>query len=185
MGALEYQPSQGNFSNKPESVDVKALVELASKILTKRNTLEGSFAPELRENSLQEILKIGTSAGGARAKAIIGWNQKTNEVRSGQVTAGEGFTDWLLKFDGVSGNKDKELDDPAGYGLIEHAYYQMAREAKIDMEESRLLKENGRNHFMTKRFDRTASGQKTHMQSLCAMEHFDFKQAGAYSCAQW
>ncbi|MDP0587789.1 MAG: type II toxin-antitoxin system HipA family toxin [Candidatus Endonucleobacter bathymodioli] len=184
MGALEYQPSQGNFSNKPESVDVKALVELASKILTKRNTLEGSFAPELRENSLQEILKIGTSAGGARAKAIIGWNQKTNEVRSGQVTAGEGFTDWLLKFDGVSGNKDKELDDPAGYGLIEHAYYQMAREAKIDMEESRLLKENGRNHFMTKRFDRTASGQKIHMQSLCAMEHFDFKQAGAYSYEQ-
>ncbi|SMG65381.1 HipA domain-containing protein [methanotrophic bacterial endosymbiont of Bathymodiolus sp.] len=163
---------------------MKALVQLASKILTKRNALEGSFAPELREDSLQEILRVGTSAGGARAKAIIAWNKKTNEIRSGQVTAGEDFTYWLLKFDGVSGNKDKELDDPTGYGLIEHAYYHMALEAKIDMEESRLLKENGRSHFMTKRFDRTTSGQKIHMQSFCAMEHFDFKQAGAYSYEQ-
>lgn len=184
MGALEYQPSQGSFTGKSEPVDVKALVELASKILTKRNRLQGSFALEHREDALQEILSVGTSAGGARAKAIIAWNPKTNEVRSGQVKAGKGFSYWLLKFDGVSGNKDKELEDPAGYGLIEHAYYYMAREAKIDMEESRLLKENGRSHFMTRRFDRTGTGQKIHMQSLCAMEHFDFKQAGAHSYEQ-
>ena len=184
MGALEYLPSQRLFTGKSESVDVKSLVELASRILTKRNTIKGSFSPELREGSLQEMLKVGTSAGGARAKAIISWNQKTNEVRSGQVTEEKDFTYWLLKFDGVSCNKDKELDDPVGFGLIEHAYYQMANEANIDMEESRLLKENGRNHFMTKRFDRTASGQKIHMQSFCAMEHFDFKQAGAYSYEQ-
>ena len=184
MGALEYLPSQGPFTGKSESVDVKALVELASKILTKRNTLQGCFDPELREDSLRDILRVGTSAGGARAKAIIAWNQKTNEVRAGQVNAGKGFSYWLLKFDGVSGNRDKELEDPAGYGLIEHAYYHMAKKAGIDMEESRLLKENGRSHFMTRRFDRTGSGQKIHMQSLCAMEHFDFKKAGAHSYEQ-
>ena len=184
IGALEYLPSQGPFAGKSELLDVKALVELASKILTKRNTLQGSFLPEQRENSLQDILGVGTSAGGARAKAIVAWNQETNEVRSGQVKAGKGFSYWLLKFDGVSGNKDKELEDPAGYGLIEHAYYRMAKEAGIDMEESRLLKENGRSHFMTRRFDRTENGQKIHMQSLCAIEHFDFKKAGAHSYEQ-
>ncbi len=184
MGALEYSPSQGPFTGKSESVDVKALVELASRILTKRNALQGSFDTELREDSLQDILRVGTSAGGARAKGVIAWNQKTNEVRSGQVKAGKGFSYWLLKFDGVSGNRDKESEDPAGYGLIEHAYYRMAKKAGIDMEESRLLKENGRSHFMTRRFDRTASGQKVHMQSFCAMEHFDFKKAGAHSYEQ-
>ena len=184
MGALEYQPSQGPFTGKSESVDVEALVELAGKILTKRNSIRGSFAPEFREDALQDILRVGTSAGGARAKAIIAWNEDTKEVRSGQVKAGKGFSYWLLKFDGVSGNRDKELEDPAGYGLIEYAYYHMAKKANIDMEESRLLKENGRSHFMTKRFDRTDSGQKIHMQSFCAMEHFDFKRAGAHSYEQ-
>ena len=184
MGALEYLPSQEPFTDKSESVDLKALVELASKILTKRNAIQGSLDPEPEKDSLQDILHVGTSAGGARAKAIIAWNQKINEVRSGQVKAGKGFSYWILKFDGVSGNRDKELDDPAGYGLIEHAYYHMVRKAGIDMEESRLLKENGRSHFMTRRFDRTDSGQKIHTQSLCAMEHFDFKQAGAHSYEQ-
>lgn len=184
MGALEYLPAQGSFTGKSEPVDVKALVDLASRILTKRNTLQGSFDPELREDSLQDILRVGTSAGGARAKAIIAWNQKTNEVHSGQVKAGQGFSYWLLKFDGVSGNRDKELEDPVGYGLIEHAYYHMAKKAGIDMADSRLLKENGRSHFMTRRFDRTDSGQKIHMQSFCAMEHFDFKKAGAHSYEQ-
>lgn len=184
MGALEYLPSRGPFTGKSESVDVEALVMLASKILTERNALQGSFDPGLREDALQNILRVGTSTGGARAKAIIAWNQNTNEVRSGQAKAGKGFSYWLLKFDGVSGNRDKELEDPAGYGLIEHAYYHMAKKAGIDMEESRLLTENGRSHFMTRRFDRTDSGQKMHMQSLCAMEHFDFRKAGAYSYEQ-
>jgi len=184
MGALEYLPSQGPFTGKSELVDVEALVNLASEILTKRHAIEGSFAPEIREYSLQDILRVGTSAGGARAKAIIAWNQNSNEVRSGQVKAGKGFSYWLLKFDGVSGNKDKELEDPAGYGLIEYAYYLMAQKAGINMEESRLLKENGRSHFMTRRFDRTETGQKIHLQSLCAMEHFDFKKAGANSYEQ-
>ncbi len=184
MGALEYVPSQGPTDTISEHVDVKALVELASKILTKRNQLQGSFAAPEREDFLQEILRVGTSAGGARAKAIIAWNAKTDEVRSGQVKAGEDFSYWLLKFDGVSGNKDKELEDPAGYGLIEYAYYKMALAAGINMKECRLLKEDGRNHFMTRRFDRTDSGGKIHMQSFCAMEHFDFKKAGAHSYEQ-
>ncbi len=184
MGALEYLPATGPATDKSEVFDVAALVALASNILTKRNALQGSFAPELREDSLQDILRVGTSAGGARAKAIIAWNQQTNEVRSGQVGSEPGFTSWLLKFDGVSGNRDKELEDPAGYGLIEYAYYHMAQRAGINIEESRLLEENGRSHFMTKRFDRRDAGEKIHMQSLCALEHFDFKQAGAHSYEQ-
>jgi len=184
MGALEYAPSEGPSGTKAAPIDVSALVELASEILTQRNNLQGSFASVDREESLQDILRVGTSAGGARAKAIIAWNPETNEVRSGQIKTGSGFSYWLLKFDGVSGNKDKELEDPAGYGLIEYAYYKMALAAGIEMKECRLLKENGRSHFMTRRFDRTDRGQKIHMQSFCAIEHFDFKKAGAYSYEQ-
>jgi len=184
MGALEYVPSHDPLNNQSAPIDVNALVDLASEILTRRNQLQGSFAPLKRFKALQGILRVGTSAGGARAKAIIAWNPETNEVRSGQVPAGQGFSYWLLKFDGVSGNRDKELDDPAGYGLIEYAYYNMAVAAGINMKNCRLLQENGRNHFMTRRFDRTDNGEKIHMQSLCAMEHFDFRQAGAYSYEQ-
>jgi serine/threonine-protein kinase HipA len=184
MGALEYFPAKGPFAERSEAVNVEALVDLASKILSKRGALKRSFDAGLREETLLDILRVGTSAGGARAKAIIAWNQKTNEVRSGQVKAGEGFSYWILKFDGVSGNRDRALDDPTGYGQIEHAYYHMAKRAGIDMEESRVLEENGRSHFMTKRFDRTDMGQKIHMQSFCAMEHYDFKKAGAYSYEQ-
>jgi len=184
MGALEYAPSKGPAAKTTKHINVDALVKLASEILSNRNQLEGSFDTQKRASSLNEILQVGTSAGGARAKAIIAWNRETNEVRSGQVTAGKGFTYWLLKFDGVSGNKDKELEDPEGFGLIEYAYYQMARAAGIKMMECRLLGENGRSHFMTKRYDRTDSGQKIHTQSLGAIEHYDFKMAGAYSYEQ-
>lgn len=184
MGALEYAPAQGPSSTESTLVDVQALVKLAGEILTNRNRLQGSFVPPEREDSLKDILQVGTSAGGARAKAIIAWNPETDEVRSGQVDAGSGFSCWLLKFDGVSGNKDKELEDPAGYCLREYAYYKMALEAGIEMRESRLLPENGRSHFMTRRFDRSNSGRKIHMQSLCAIEHFDFKEAGAHSYEQ-
>ncbi len=184
MGALEYAPAQGPAPNKSKAIDVDTLVKLASEILTRRHQLEGSFAVPDREDTLNEILQVGTSAGGARAKAIIAWNSDTNEIRSGQVKADKNFTYWLLKFDGVSGNKDKELEDPAGYGLIEYAYYKMATEAGIRMMECRLLKENGRSHFMTRRYDRSDSGKKIHMQSFGAIEHYDFKKAGAYSYEQ-
>ena len=184
MGALEFAPSYRQFSESSEPVDVDALVKLASKVLSERYLLHGSFDHELTTDSLQDILRVGTSAGGARAKAVIAWNRNTNEVRSGQITSAERFTYWILKFDGVSNNRDKELEDPADYGLIEYAYYLMARKAGIEMEESRLLEENDRSHFMTKRFDRKGSGQKIHMQSLCAMEHFDFNRAGENSYEQ-
>ncbi len=184
MGALEYIPNKGPVARTSKHINVDALVELASEILSKRNEIQGSFAAPERESSLNEILQVGTSAGGARAKAIIAWNHETNEVRSGQVKAGEGFNYWLLKFDGVSGNKDKELEDPAGYGLIEYAYHLMAKAAGIKMMECRLLEENGRSHFMTKRYDRTDKGQKFHAQSFGAIEHYDFKKAGAYSYEQ-
>jgi serine/threonine-protein kinase HipA len=184
MGALEYQPAIGPVNDQSVDVDVAALIDLASEILTHRNHLEGSFLPGEREETLRDILRVGTSAGGARAKAIIAWNSETDEVRSGQVNAGAGFTYWLLKFDGVSGNRDKELEDPVGFGLIEYAYYLMAQAAGIHMSECRLLQENGRNHFMTRRFDRTGSGSKLHMQTLGALEHFDYRQPGAYSYEQ-
>ena len=184
MGAIEYVPSKGPTARTSKHINVDALVELASEILSRRHQLQGSFAASERESSLNEILQVGTSAGGARAKAIIAWNRETDEVRSGQLNAGKGFTYWLLKFDGVSGNKDKELEDPAGYGLIEYAYYLMATAAGIRMMECRLLRENGRSHFMTKRYDRSDGGQKYHAQSFGAIEHYDFKKAGAYSYEQ-
>jgi serine/threonine-protein kinase HipA len=115
---------------------------------------------------------------------VIAWNPTTNEVRSGQIAAGDGFEYWLLKFDGVAGNKDKELEDPKGYGAIEYAYHLMAQAAGVRMNPCRLLEENGRRHFMTQRFDRLAGGGKLHMQSLGALAHFDFNQAGAYAYEQ-
>ena len=177
MGALEYFPTTGAVKTESASVDIDLLVELASEILTAREDLHGLFDPSKLENSLQDILRVGTSAGGARAKAIIAWNPETQEVRSGQLAAESGFSYWLLKFDGVSGNKDKELEDPAGYGLIEYAYYKMARAAGIEMMECRLLEENGRNHFMTKRFDRTDSGGKIHMQTFFRDGTFGFQSS--------
>jgi serine/threonine-protein kinase HipA len=183
MGALEFQPASGP-NQQSTRIQVDALVKLASDILTHRENFAASFSGTDQARAMTDILKVGTSAGGARAKAVIAWNEATNEVRSEQVDAGAGFTYWLLKFDGVSGNKDKELEDPAGYGVIEYAYYLMARQAGIEINECRLFEEGGRKHFMTKRFDRTDTGAKLHMQSLCALSHYDFNQAGAYSYEQ-
>ena len=184
MGALEFAPVQGPKSRTSSKIEIDALVRLASEVLTHRGDVRGHFHETGKEKALRDILQVGTSAGGARAKAVIAWNRATNEVRSGQITAGEGFDYWLLKFDGVAGNKDKELEDPKGYGAIEYAYYLMAKAAGISMSECRLLEENGRRHFMTRRFDRLAGGAKLHMQSLCALAHFDFNQPGAYAYEQ-
>lgn len=184
MGALEYVPAIGPRPRRATAIDVDALVTLASDILTHRQNLAGRFSDESAGEALADILKVGTSAGGARAKAVIAWNRDTNEVRSGQLQAGPGFTYWLLKFDGVTGNKDKELDDPQGYGAIEYAYALMAEAAGIAMTECRLLEEHGRRHFMTRRFDRLDDGGKLHMQSLGGLAHFDFNEAGAYAYEQ-
>jgi serine/threonine-protein kinase HipA len=184
MGALEFAPVIGPRAQTSTKVDVDALVQLASDVLTHRNDLQISFADSHKASALREILRVGTSAGGARAKAVIAWNETTNEVRSGQVEAGEGFSYWLLKFDGVANNRDKELADPKGYGVVEYAYAQMARAAGIAVSECRLLEEHGRRHFMTRRFDRTADGGKLHMQSLAAIAHYDFNDPLAYSYEQ-
>ena len=184
MGALEYRPILGPEFSGSNEIQVEALVNLASQILTHRGSLQTNISTDTGDDALNDILRVGTSAGGARAKAVIAWNRKTGDVRSGQMDAAPGFEYWLLKFDGVSGNKDKELYDPKGYGAIEYAYYKMARKAGIAMNECRLLEENRRKHFMTKRFDRTDSGSKLHMQSLSAMAHFDFNTKNAYSYEQ-
>lgn len=184
MGALEYAPATGPKRSVSRQINVDQLVALATEILTHRNALDVSFADESRERAMADILQVGTSAGGARAKAVIAWNPSTNEVHSGQVKNRKGFEYWVLKFDGVSGNKDKELEDPMGYGGIEYAYYCMAKEAGIGMSECRLLEENGRRHFMSRRFDRLEGGEKLHMQSLGALAHYDYNMAGVYSYEQ-
>lgn len=184
MGALEFAPAKGPPLQRSAKVDVDELVKLASQVLTHRASLQASFAPGRRHEGLQEMLRVGTSAGGARAKAIVAWNRNTNEVRSGQVQAPAGFDYWLLKFDGVTANKDKELEDPKGYTVIEYAYALMAADAGIEMSECRLMEEGGRRHFMTRRFDRLSDGGKLHMQSLAALAHFDFNSAGAHSYEQ-
>ena len=184
MGALEFVPAIGPRETRAKEIEIAALVELASELLTHRENLTTSIAEPSKEDAMRDILSVGTSAGGARAKAVIAWNPSTNAVRSGQLDAGPGFEYWLLKFDGVSGNKDKELEDPKGYGAIEYAYFQMARAAGVRMTDCRLFEEGGRRHFMTRRFDRDRQGNKLHMQSLCALAHRDFNLAGAYSYEQ-
>lgn len=185
MGALEFHPTILKAANRSRRLQIEDLVDLANQVLNSREELGGVLAGyEGDRKTLEEILRVGTSAGGARAKAVLAWNEHTGEFRSGQVRAGEGFTYWLVKFDGISDNRDKELADPQGFGQVEYAFYLMARDAGIDMTECRLHREGGRAHFMTRRFDRTARGQKLHMQSLAALRHFDFNSAGAYSYEQ-
>jgi serine/threonine-protein kinase HipA len=168
MGALEYIPATGpEFINS--EVDVTEMTELASEVLSGRERAVLSD----RDVSVMQLLEIGSSAGGARAKAIIAWNEKTGEVRSGQVDAGKGFDYWLIKFDGVSGNGDHNLSDKKQYSLIEYAYYLMALDLGIDMTECRIYEKDGLHHFMTKRFDRV-HGDKVHMQTLAALGHFDY-----------
>lgn len=184
MGALEFAPARGPRESVMREIEVGRLVELAAAVLTDREALAGSFDGDGREAALTDMLRVGTSAGGARAKAVVAWNPATGAVRSGQVHAGDGFEQWLLKFDGVSGSGDKGLQDPQGYGAIEYAYALMAGAAGIEMSPCRLMEENGRRHFMTRRFDRTADGGKLHMQSLGALGHYDYNLAGAHSYEQ-
>lgn len=182
MGALEFKPALLERTNQSKQLDVAALVDLANAILDQRTAFAAK--PSTSDDAIEDIIRVGTSAGGARAKAVLAWNEKTGEFRSGQVPHDPDFTYWLMKFDGITNNRDKELADPQGYGLTEYAYYLMATAAGIDMSECRLHRENGRAHFMTRRFDRTERGAKLHMQTLCAMMHFDFNQPDAYSYEQ-
>ena len=177
MGALEFKPTRGPRHRKATAVAISRLVVSA------RNALSGKFDGDREtEAAITNLIQVGTSAGGARAKAVIAWNPKTHEIRSGQLPADPGFDYWLLKLDGVG--KDSELGTGGFYGRIEYAYYLMALSAGIGMFESRLLEENGRAHFMTRRFDRQ-NGAKQHIQTLCAMQHLDFKQRSTHDYNQY
>ncbi len=184
IGALEYRPAIRGALTVARKIEISALVDLANRVLDERVALEGKFTADNHKETIEDILRVGTSAGGARAKAVLAWNEATGEFRSGQAPAEKGFTHWIMKFDGVSDNKDKELADPKGFGRIEYAYHLMAEEAGIKMNDCRLHEEGGRAHFLTKRFDRLDDGNKLHMQSLGAMMHYDFNQAGAHSYEQ-
>ncbi len=182
MGALEFRPARGPRTSKAVPVDVDSLTQLAAEVLSQRASLSTSLRDPAREEALREILRVGASAGGARAKAVIAYHPETHEVRSGQVPAPPGFEDWIIKFDGVSADQDG-LAEPQGYGALEHAYAEMARDAGIDVMPTRLFEEGGRRHFMTRRFDRR-DGQKIHMQSLGALAHLDFNAPGAHGYEQ-
>ena len=168
IGALEYEPVIGRSYNG--KIDVNMLSDLAASILKKREDLR----TELTEKGLKELLSVGTSAGGARAKAVIGINDE-GDVRSGQASLPEGYSHWLIKFDTEPNTPEK-----MGFCRIEHAYYEMAKDCGINMSESRLLEIDGKVHFLTKRFDRIGN-EKIHTQTLCAMGHYDFNVAGECS----
>lgn len=180
MGALEFKPIINKSIEKSVPVEVSELVKLAQTVTEERSQLRVNLN-HAAADAILDIIRVGTSAGGTRPKAVIAFNDKTKEVRSGQIDAPNGFDYWVLKFDGI---KDNSLGDPAGYGRIEYAYYKMAMDAGIEMTECRLFEENGRAHFMTKRFDRIGIKRKLHLQSLCAIAHFDFNEPGVYSYEQ-
>lgn len=173
-GALEYVPANTDIKDIDESINVKEMVRFASDILDNRKRV----SIEANENlTYSQLVQVGSSAGGARAKATIAWNEKTNEIRSGQINLGPGFDYWLMKFDNVTKNGDHGLEDKPEYTLIEYAYYLMAKDAGINMNESRIYKSGEDHHFMTKRFDRE-NGQKLHMQSLGALAHISYQEPG-------
>jgi serine/threonine-protein kinase HipA len=180
MGALEFEPAVRNETEKSIPLEINTLVELSKRALDQKASLQTQFSKE-DAKALSEIIKVGTSAGGARAKAVIAYNEKTGEVRSGQLKAPAGFEHWLIKFDGVT---NLELGDPKEYGRIEYAYYKMAIDCGIIMMPSKLLKEGDRAHFMTKRFDRINHNEKIHTQTLCGLCHYDYNNPHAYSYEQ-
>ena len=177
MGALEFEPAMPKTQSESIKLEMNELIDITSKILSGRQAFLTNLAPE-QEKALQAILKVGTSAGGARAKALIAFNKETQEIRSGQAHIPSGFEHYLIKFDGV---EDEQFGTSLGYGRVEMAYYKMAKAAGIEMMESRLLYENNRAHFMTKRFDRTSDNEKLHVQTFCAMRHYDFNEVTLYS----
>lgn len=176
MGALEFKPAIG-----PEAKDSTAIA-LADLVEGARRAVRGDLGLDASARAvLSQIVSVGTSAGGARAKAVVAWNPKTEEIRAGQFDAEDGFEHWLLKFDGMG--EDRELGGSQDYGRIEYAYYKMATAAGIRMSPCRLLEENERAHFMTRRFDRDGN-RKHHMQTLCAMAHLDYKQKASHDYNQ-
>ncbi len=180
MGALEFEPVQPKIVNRPSKIELESLIEVAEGILSGRKDFSTKLSSH-EEKALHDILKIGTSAGGARAKAVIAYNPETGDVCSGQTNAPEGYTHWIIKFDGVH---DAQFGVSGGYGRVEMAYHLMAVDSGIEMTECKLMEENGRAHFMTRRFDRGPDNEKFHIQSFCAMQHFDFNEINLFSYEQ-
>ena len=180
MGALEFKPSLRTGLDASVPIQINDLLILAEKIIHQKKQLQAQLTGD-QTKALIDIIRVGSSAGGNRPKAVIALNDKTKQIRSGQLKVPEGFTHWILKFDGL---QDNGLGDPKGYGTIEYVYFQMATAAGIQMNECRLLKENNRAHFMTRRFDRAQNNEKLHMQTLCALAHFDYNAPGEYSYEQ-
>lgn len=180
MGALEFEPIQFQSNPTAFTIEMDNLVKISQEVVNNRLEFETNLNAN-EQKALLDILKIGTSAGGARPKAIIAYNEKTGIIKSGQAKAPKGFTHWLIKLDGVS---DSQFGASTGYGRVEMAYYQMAKACEIEMTECRLLEENGRAHFMTERFDREDGDIKHHIQTFCAMQHFDFNNVNSYSYEQ-
>jgi serine/threonine-protein kinase HipA len=179
MGALEFEPVTGKESNSYD-LELSDLIETTKALLEKKEELNISTQHSM-EDVMLDVLKMGTSAGGARPKAVIAYNEKTGKIKSGQTLAEEGFEHWLIKFDEIS---DVQFGVSKGYGRVEMAYYKMATDFGIDMMESRLIVEKHRVHFMTKRFDRVGGNQKVHTQTLCALQHYDFANITSYSYEQ-
>lgn len=184
MGALEFQPAHEPAAVEGADLQFGALVRLASDVLAQREKFVAELSDDPEEEAIRAMLSVGTTAGGARPKAIIAYNQETEQVRSGQVDADAGFRHWLLKFDGVAKAGDHGLTDPEGWCAIEYSYSIMAGVAEVEMSECRLLAEHGRRHFMTRRFDRPAEGGKLHMQTVGALEHVSYNEPGTYSYEQ-
>jgi serine/threonine-protein kinase HipA len=184
MGALEFEPSTGAAAPEDRDLEMQQLVELASLAFASKQTLDTELSGERGEQALLDILSVGTSAGGARAKAVIAFDPRTKQVRSGQLQLPAGYEHWLIKFDGVAFNGDWGVADPLGYGLLEYSYSQVAKDCGIHMTECAVLSENGRNHFMTRRFDRDSEGSKHFIQTLGALAHFDYYDSGAHSYEQ-
>ena len=184
IGALTFRPPRG-ITDAKEST----LVQLAEVVTQARQMLRGDLSdPSQVHDSLRQLIQVGTSAGGARAKAVIAYNPKTGQMRSGQVDAPDGFEHWIIKLDGVPSGLESftdEFEGSQGYGRIEYAYYLMAVAAGIQMSECKLLPEGERTHFMTKRFDRVDPNERIHVQSLCAMSILDFRMKETHSYTQY
>ena len=182
MGALRFEPQERKDLNQQVAIDLDGLVAAAAEILGERMQFGTNLKTD--DEALLTILRVGTSAGGARPKAVVAYNKETGDLRSGQVDAPEGYEHWLLKLDGVDENNPAEYSETMNYGCLEYAYYQMVLDCGIDMMECRLLEDGKRHHFMTRRFDRIGGSHRVHMVSLCGMAHYDYNQPDSWSYEQ-
>ena len=182
MGALRFEPQERKDLNKQVAIDLDGLIAATAEVLEERMQFDTNLKTD--EEALLTILRVGTSAGGARPKAVVAYNKETGDLRSGQVDAPEGYEHWLLKLDGVDENNPGSYSETTNYGCLEYAYYKMVLDCGIEMMESRLLEDGKRHHFMTKRFDRIGGSHRVHMVSLCGMAHYDYNQPDSWSYEQ-